>query len=233
MAGVEKVFLLSSPHPDAVLWHRNAIDAARRTQVQLLVRSSILGADRESPAEFISAHTASDRYLEGCGLPYVIVRPNLFLQNIPESTIPSIDASGTFYADAGEARISMVDTRDVAAVAALALTEPGHAGAHYDVTGPEALSYTDVAAKLTSAMGRHISFVGASDDAVRQALLGAGLTEWFANALVGLYQDYRRSGTDGYAAQVTGTIQQLTGRPARSLDDLLGEIAPTFPGVGT
>jgi uncharacterized protein YbjT (DUF2867 family) len=231
MAGIEKVFLLSSPHPDAVSWHRNAIDAARRTQVQLLVRSSILGADRDSQAEFITAHAASDRYLEDSGLPSVIVRPNLFLQNIPESTIPSIDASGTFYADVGQARISMVDTRDVAAVAAVALTEPGHTGAHYDVTGPQALSYTDVAAKLTSAMGHRISYASAPDDAVRQALRGAGLTEWFANALVGLYQDYRSSGTDGYAAQITGTIQRLTGRPARSLDDLLGEIAPTFPAT--
>jgi len=229
MAGVQKVFLLSSPHPDAASWHRTAIDAARRTQVQLLVRSSILGADRESVAEFISAHTTCDRYLEDSGLPYVIVRPNLFLQNIPESTIPSLDASGTFYADAGEARISMVDTRDVAAVAAVVLTEPGHTGAHYDVTGPEALSYADVAARLTTALGRRISYAGASDDAVRRALLGAGLTEWFANALVGLYRDYRRSGTDGYAAQITGTIQRLTGRPARSLDGLLGEISPTFP----
>jgi uncharacterized protein YbjT (DUF2867 family) len=231
MAGIEKVFLLSSPHPGAIGWHRNAIDAARRTQVQLMVRSSILGADRESPAEFISAHTTCDRYLEESGLPYVIVRPNLFLQNIPESTIPSIDASGTFYVNAGEARISMVDTRDVAAVAAVALTEPGHTGAHYDITGPEALSYTDVATKLTSVMGRRISYVGASDDAVRQALLAAGLTGWFADALVGLYQDYRRSGTGGYAAQVTGIIQRLTGRPARSLDDLAGEIAPTFPAA--
>jgi uncharacterized protein YbjT (DUF2867 family) len=231
MAGVEKVFLLSSPHPGAVGWHRNAIDAARRTQVQLMVRSSILGADRESPAGFISAHTACDRYLEESGLPYVIVRPNLFLQNIPESTIPSIDASGTFYVNAGEARISMVDTRDVAAVAAVALTEPGHTGAHYDITGPEALSYTDVATKLTSVMGRRISYVGASDDAVRQALLAAGLTGWFADALVGLYQDYRRSGTGGYAAQVTGIVQRLTGRPARSLDDLTGEIASTFPAA--
>jgi uncharacterized protein YbjT (DUF2867 family) len=229
MAGAEKVFLLSSPHPDAVSWHRHAIDAARRTQVGLLVRSSILGADRESPAEFIGAHTTCDRYLEDSGLPFVIVRPNLFLQNIPESTIPSIEASGTFYANAGEARISMADTRDVAAVASRALTEPGHAGAHYDVTGPEALSYADVAAKLTGAMGRRISYVAAPDEAVRNALLGAGLTEWFASALVGLYQDYRRSGTDGYAAQVTETVQRLTGRPARSLDGLLGEIAPTFP----
>jgi uncharacterized protein YbjT (DUF2867 family) len=231
MEGIEKVFLLSSPHPDAIGWHRNAIDAARRTQVQLLVRSSILGADRESAAEFISAHTTCDRYLAESGLPHVIVRPNLFLQNIPESTIPSIDASGTFYVNAGEARISMVDTRDVAAVAALALTEPGHTGAHYDITGPEALSYTDVAAKLTSAMGHRVTYAGAPDDAARQALLGAGLDEWFANALVGLYQDYRRSGPGGYAAQVTSTVGRLTGRPARSLDDLLGEIAPTFPAI--
>ena len=83
-----------------------------------------------------------------------------------------------------------------------------------------------IGAALTSAMGRRISYVGLSDNAVRQVLLGAGLTKWFASALVGLYQDYRRSGTGSYAAQVTGTVQRLTGRPARSLDDLLGEITP-------
>jgi uncharacterized protein YbjT (DUF2867 family) len=193
--------------------------------VQLLVRSSILGAGRESGAEFITAHTVSDRYLESSGLPYVILRPNLFLQNIPESTIPAIDTSGNFYVNAGQARISMADTRDVAAVAAATLTEDGHAGAHYDVTGPEALSYSDVAVKLTSALDRQISYVDAPDGAVRQALLDAGLNEWFAGALVGLYQDYRLSGTDGYAAQVTDTVQRVTGRPARSLDGLLGELA--------
>jgi uncharacterized protein YbjT (DUF2867 family) len=142
--------------------------------------------------------------------------------------IPSIDASGTFYIDAGQARISMVDTRDVAAVAAVALTEPGHAGATYEVTGPEALSYADVAGKLTTALGRQISYLDAPDDAIRQALLGAGLNEWFVGALVGLYQDYRRSGTDGYAAQVTDTVQRLTSRPPRSLDDLLSEIGPSL-----
>jgi uncharacterized protein YbjT (DUF2867 family) len=229
MAGADKVFLLSSPHRDAVRWHRNAIDAARRTDVQLVVRSSIVGADRDSPAEFISAHTTCDRYLADSGLPYVIVRPNLFLQNVPESTIPSIDgSSGTFYVDAGDARISMVDTRDVAAVAAVALTEPGHAGERYDVTGPAALSYTDVAEMLSTALGRQISYVDAPDEAVRQALRSAGLSEWFAGALVGLYQDYRRSGTDGYAARVTDTVSRLTGRPSRSLDDLLAELAPNL-----
>ena len=60
---------------------------------------------------------------------------------------------------------------------------------------------------------------------MRQALIGAGLNQWFASALVGLYQDYRRSGTDGYAAQVTSTVERLTGRPPRSLDDLLKDIS--------
>jgi uncharacterized protein YbjT (DUF2867 family) len=226
MNGVDKVFLLSSAHPDAVSWHRHAIDAAFRSGVQLLVRSSILGADTDSPAEFVNSHTICDRYLEESGLPYAIVRPNLFLQNIPESMIPTIDSSGNFYLNAGEARISMVDTRDVAAVAAVVLTEPGYAAAHYDVTGPEALSYDDVAVELTDALGPRINYVDAPDAAVRQALLGAGLSQWFADALVGLYQDYRRSGTDGYAAQVTDTVELLTGHPARSLRDLLLEIEP-------
>jgi uncharacterized protein YbjT (DUF2867 family) len=154
----------------------------------------------------------------------VTVRPNLFFQNVPESNIPSIDPTGNLYVDAGDARISMVDTRDVAAVATVALTEPGHDGAGLDVTGPEALSYAEVAQKLTPVLGRPVTYVDAPDDAVRQGLLGAGLDEWFAGALVGLYQDYRRSGTDGYAAQVTDTVERLTGRRARTLDALLTEV---------
>lgn len=225
MAGVEKVFLLSSPHRDAVGWHRNAIDAAHAARVGLLVRSSIIGAGEDSPAEFVDAHTQADRYLESSGVPYAILRPNLFLQNVPESTIPSIAADGTFYVNAGDARISMVDTRDAAAVAAVVLTEPGHTAAHYDITGPEALSYADVAAKLSAALDRNIAYVDAPDDAVRDGLLGYGLDAWFVDALIGLYQDYRRSGTDGYASTVTDTVQHLTGAPPRTLDALLGELS--------
>ena len=62
------------------------------------------------------------------------------------------------------------------------------------------------------------------------SLLGLGMDEWFVAALIGLYEDYRRSGTDGYAAQVTDTVERITGEPARSLDRLLAELQPSPPG---
>jgi uncharacterized protein YbjT (DUF2867 family) len=223
LAGVDRLFLLCGPVEDAVELNRNAIDAASETGVRLLVRSSIIGSDPNSPATFVRDHGACDQYLQQSGVPHALVRPNLFLQNVPENTIPSIDADGNFYGNAGDARISMVDTRDVAAVAARLLTEPGHEGHAYDVTGPEALSYQHIADKLSAALGRKITYVDVPDDAARGALEGFGLPPWLAGALVDLYQDYRRSGTDGYAAQVTDTVPRLTGRASRTLEQLLTE----------
>jgi uncharacterized protein YbjT (DUF2867 family) len=224
MTGADKLFLLSSPHRDAVQWHCNAIDAAGQAGVALVVRSSIIGADKDSEAEFVQAHVVCDRYLQNSGLDHVILRPNLFQQNILESTIPTIDANGNFYVNAGNARISMTDTRDVAAVAGAVLTTPGHEGAHYDLTGPEALSYADAAEHLSAKLKRPISYVDVPDDAAREAMIGFGLDDWFVGALVGLYQDYRRSGEDGYASRVTDTVERVTGQPASSLDRFLSEI---------
>jgi uncharacterized protein YbjT (DUF2867 family) len=223
MSGADRVFLLCGPTKDEVRLNRNAIDAAARAHVRLLVRSSILGAGSDADGTFARDHAACDAYLRDSPLDATIVRPNFFLQNITETTVPSIDAGGRFYVNAGDARLSMVDTRDVAAVAAVALAEPGHENREYDVTGPEALSHADVAALLSELQGRTVTYVESDDDATRAGLLGYGVDEWLVGGLIELYQDYRRSGLDGYAAQVTDTVERLTRRPARSLRALLSE----------
>jgi uncharacterized protein YbjT (DUF2867 family) len=223
MDEIKKAFLLCGPTPDEVALNRNAIDAAAAAGVELLLRSSILGSDPGSPSAFMRDHGECDAYLREAGVPYAIVRPNMFLQNVPESTIPSIDESGTFYANAGDARISMVDTRDVAAVAAVLLTEPGHAGDELDVTGPEALDYHDVAARLSNSLGRDVTYVDVPDDAVRTALAGYGMGGWMVGALVDLFREYRGSGTNGYASRVTDTVRRYTKVQPRSLDALLTE----------
>jgi uncharacterized protein YbjT (DUF2867 family) len=221
--GADRVFLLCGPAENEVELNRKAIDAAKEAGIGLLVRSSILGSDPASEATFVRDHGACDAYLAESGVPHAIVRPNLFQQNIPQNTIPSIGDDGTFYANAGDARISMVDTRDVAAVAAALLTGDGDSGGAHDVTGPEALSYSEIATKLSSSLGREVAYADAPDDSVREALAGFGLGDWQVDALVDLFQDYKRSGTDGYAAQVTDTVERLTGRPPRTLDQLLAE----------
>lgn len=225
MDRVERVFLLCGPREDEVELNKNAVDAAERADVELLVRSSILGADPGSVSTFARDHGMCDAYLRQSRVDHAIVRPNLFMQNIPETTVPSIGEDGVFYANAGQARISMVDTRDVGAVAAVLLTEPGHVRDEVDVTGPESLSYADVADRLSAVLGRKITYADVSDDAVRQALSGAGLGHWMANSLVELFQDYRRAGEHGYTAEVTDSVQRLTGATPRTLDRLLAETA--------
>ena len=161
--GAEKMFLLCGTTEQEVQLNRNAIDVAKEAGVGLLARSSIIGSDPSSQATFVRDHGQADAYLKESGVPHAIVRPNLFLQNVPENTVPSIDPDGNFYANAGDARLSMVDTRDVGAVAAAVLTSLGHEGKTYDVTGPEAISYEDVATKL----------VGAEEMVERRALRGS------------------------------------------------------------
>jgi len=221
MAGVDKVFLLSSAAPGELAWHRNAIDAAARAGVALLVCSSILGADPASPARFIRDHGQADEQLRASGVPYTILRPNFYMHNVTTLWPPTLDQQGNYYAPAGEARISMVDARDVAAVAARALTGDGHAGQAYDVTGPEPLSHAEAAQKLGRRLGRPVRYVPVDDAAARSAMLAAGIGEWLADALVELYQDYRRSGPGGYAAQVHDTVLEITGTQPRTLDEAL------------
>jgi uncharacterized protein YbjT (DUF2867 family) len=225
MSGVDKVFLLCSPAHDELAWHRHAIDAAGRAGVTHLVRSSILGADPASPARFIRHHGQADDYLRQSGLPGTILRPNFYLHNVTTGWAPTLDPQGNYYAPAGDARISMTDARDVAAVAARVLTGDGPAGQAYDLTGPEALSHADACGKLGAALRQPIRYVPVDDDTARSAMLGAGLNRWFADALIELYQDYRRSGLDGYAAQVTDTVREVTGAPPRTLEQALSEMA--------
>src|SRR5215472_11485521 len=121
---------------------------------------------------------------------------------------------------AREARISMVDARDVAAAAARVLAG-APAGQARDVTGPEALSHADAAAKLAASLGRPVRYVPVDDAAARSGMLAAGIGEWLADGLIELYQDYRRP--DGYAARVHGTVRDLTGAEPRTLEQALAD----------
>lgn len=225
MTGIELVFLLSSPSSEGVTWHKNVINAAKDASVAHLVRSSIMGADPESRVALLRQHGLSDRYLEDSDISYTILRPNYFSQNVIEVIAPVLQAKGHVSDPYGNARISMVDTRDVAAAAEVVLTNSGHTGMTYNLTGPEALSFETITLRLSGYIGHPIQHVALSDEAYEAALLEQGLDPWLAKAYLELVQTYRASSTTGFAAEVTSDIQKLTSLEPTSLDVLLEDFS--------
>ena len=124
---------------------------------------------------------------------------------------PVIAARHKFFAPIGDARISVVDVRDIAAAATVALVEPGHEGKTYDLTGPEALTHTEMASRIAHALGKKVDFVEVSEQEMREALASWHVPEWQIEGVLEDYQHYRSGG----GADVSTTIQDLTGRPPR------------------
>jgi uncharacterized protein YbjT (DUF2867 family) len=224
MDGADRVFLLCGTAHDEAAWLRNAIDAAAAAGVGHLVMSSILGSDPASASRFNRHHGEADAHLAASGVPYTVLRPNMYMHNVTQMWPPQIGPDGNYYAPAGDARLSAVDARDVAAVAFSVLGAPdAHLGRSYDLTGPAALSFAECCAQLGSHLGRSVSYVAVPDEAAREAMLSAGLPRWMVDGLIELFQDYRRSGTSGYAAAVSGSVEEITGRAPRTLGQALTE----------
>lgn len=224
LEGIEKVFLLSSPDPRQAELQSNLIQAAKSAGVSHIVKLSAIGVGGELDSITLGRlHRETEKEIESSGINYTHLRPNGFMQNA-FTFAGMIKSQGTFYAPLGDAKVSYVDARDVASVAFTALTEDGHEGKAYEITGPESLSYDDVARELSLALGREVKYVNVPIAAARGAMLGMGMSEWLANALVELFNHYR----DGKAARVTDTVREVTGREPITFSQFARDNAETF-----
>jgi len=199
------------------------VEAAKQARVQRIVKLSVIAADTESYS-FARLHRAVEKAIEASGLSWTHLRPNGFMQNLGNQMIGTIREQGAFYSSTGDAKITHVDVRDIAAVAARVLTESGHEGKSYTLTGPAPLSYDEIAGKLSAAGGREIRFVNLPDADLKQGLLGAGAPEPFADAFLDLLRFYRT----GDASIVSDDIRRVTGSDARTFDDYARDHAPLF-----
>lgn len=222
--GVDRVFLLSPADPRQVEWESNVIGAATRAGVRHLVKISAIGAAKNSPVAIARWHWAVEQELETSGLPYTILQPHSFMQNLLGSATTVMEQSA-IYAPAGDGRIGMVDARDIAAVAARVLMAPEeHRGHTYLVTGPAAVSYADVAATLSKVLGRPVRYVDVAPADAKQAMLVMGMSEWLADDLLTLFAIGRAGG----GAVVTDLVPRVTGRPARGLEEFVRDHGQAF-----
>jgi len=221
LKGVERVFLVGPPTPNLPALERKAVDEIKQSGVRQVVKLSAMGG---RDAIFPRQHADSEDYIKSSGVAYTFLRPNGFMQNFITYNGATINTQNAFYGSQGDGKVSHIDLRDIAAVAVKTLTEDGHQGKAYTLTGPEALSNARVAEILSEDTGREIKYVDLPPEQFKQALLGAGLPEWSANALVDLQQFYRRGG----ASAVTRDVEQLLGRKPTSFEQFSRDYAQAF-----
>ncbi len=220
--GAERAYLVTPSSERAEEQQRRFADLAATAGVRHLVVLSQLAADEHSPVRFLRYHAAVEQHVRDLGIPFTFLRPNLFFQGLLAFAGP-IAAEGRFYAPIGDATVSAVDVRDIAAVAAVTLTEPGHEGAIYTLTGPAAVTHAQIATALTDALGREVTFTDVPPDAFADSLRGI-LPPWQVDGLLEDYAHYRR----GEAAAVSPAVTEITGRPPTDVWQFARDYAPAF-----
>jgi uncharacterized protein YbjT (DUF2867 family) len=223
LRGVDSVFLVCSPIPNLAQLEGNMIEVCQSAGIRRIVLNSALGAG-DYPKSFPAWHRKVEDQLTATKLTHCILRPNSFLQNIVSYYAPSIRAQGAFYAAMGNARVSYLDVRDIAAVAAEALLGGEHDGKTYELNGPEAVTYTELADRITKQTGVVAKYVDIPLEAQRQAMLDQGMPEWQVTALLDLQAYY----TGGRGGTTGGSLARLLGRQPITLDQFLAENAAEF-----
>lgn len=188
-----------------------------------IVYVSQLHANRNSPVRFLRYHAVVEEALAQSGMSFTNLRPNLYMQGLL-GFAPSIQSEGRFFAPAGDAQVSLVDVRDIAAVASAALTSEVREGKSYEITGPEALSHHELASQLSEAIGRQVEYVDVPEASMRDALLSYGMPIWQADGLIEDYAHYHR----GEAANVSSDVQKVTGHIPRSFRSFLKDYGAAF-----
>jgi uncharacterized protein YbjT (DUF2867 family) len=224
--GVTRAYLVtpSSPHAEAqqVRFAEQAVAAG----VKHLVKLSQFAADEASPVCFLRYHAAVERRIRELGVGFTFLRPNLYFQGLLAFQ-SMIATEGHFVAPIGDARVSAVDVRDISAVATRALTESGHEGKTYTITGPAAVTHTEMAIAIADAIGRPVAFIDVPSDAFAGALKAAGVPAWQVDGLVEDYAHYAR----GEAATISPHVREVTGADPRDMGQFAKDYARAFVGA--
>ncbi|MBA3711650.1 MAG: SDR family oxidoreductase [Pyrinomonadaceae bacterium] len=208
--GCDKLFLVGPNELNQTQLELNAVEAAKAIGVRHIVKLSVMGADEEA-YDLAKVHRPVEKAIESSGFAWTFLRPNSFMQNVVTYMGETIKAEAAFYSASGKAKIGHVDVRDIAAVAVKALTEPNHEDKTYTLSGPEALTYDDLAHKLSKVLGRSISHINLSPSDYKNGLLAEGMPEEMADRMLDLERYFR----EDQASRITNDVKQVTGRDPR------------------
>ena len=224
LVGIDKAYLMSAADPQQVMLHSNFIRAAKEAGVKHIVRHSVRGADLDLPVKLGRWHAISQKELEDSGIAWTHLQPVYSMQNFLMFA-PTIQSQGIFYAPMKDAALSIVDARDVAAVAAAVLIESTpHQYKTYLVTGPEPLTFADTAEQLSAVLAKSVRYMDITPENARKGLLQRGLPEWYVDDLLGFYAFY----STGAGAAVSDAVARITGQPGRRFHQFAQDYRSAF-----
>jgi uncharacterized protein YbjT (DUF2867 family) len=189
-----------------------------------------MAADVEPGTIIGRLHRQEEKIIEESGITYAFLRSGAFMQNFINFFGQTIKNQNAFYLPAGDGKVSFVDVRDIAAVVAKLLTKNNgnrgqqHENKAYDITGPEALSYSQAAEIISKEIGKKISYVDIPEEDARKAMKGIGMEDWLIDAIMELYNIIKA----GYASQTTNTVEQIIGRKPTSFAQFVRDYSNSF-----
>ena len=223
LEGVEAVFLACGNVPEQVEYECAVIDETERCGARRIVKLSARGAAEDSPVAYWRWHAMIERHLRASSTPATVLQPGFLMTNLLGAA-ESVRRQGMLFAPAAGAQIAMIHPSDVAASAAVALTERGHDGRTFVLTGPEALTYQRVADDLSAQIGRQIGYVDIPPEAATAALIGSGLPAFAAEQVVRVFDALRQ----GAQSTTTGSVLTLTGRDPHPFAGFARDYAGAF-----
>jgi len=217
--GVDAVLAITPANPLAVEQGEAILKAALNAGTPYYLRISAIGAASDAPTANGRFHYQSDQTLIASGLPYTILRPHFFMQNLFAS-VETIKTEGNMYWGVGDGKIGMIDIRDIVDSCVSLLLRGGHEGKIYTPTGPATLSFHDIAGIIAKSLNKSVQYVPVSIESVGASLKEIGLNEWDAQ----LMMDYSRAYASGWGDFVNDDVKTITGQLPRSFAQFNNEI---------
>lgn len=225
-AGVEKLLLISAVKVGSRMpQHENAIEAAKQAGVRHIIYTSFIASDDSNPSLAVYDHRGTEKMLATCGLDWTVLRNSQYTDAVIEAMAPLALQRGRWIASAASGKMAHVWRDDCVACAVEVLCTPGHSRVTYNITGPELLSFGEVAEIVSDVSGRPITYEVVSDEAMyaffdslgipREAVADSSVGDvpWSSDDMV----SFERSIREGHMAVQSNDVERLTGRKPRSV----------------
>jgi len=217
---IDKIYLLTWNGETQLQQAKNVINAAKDARNPHIIRHSMWGPEN---SRIIKQGYEIDEIIKSSGLPWTILKPTFYMQNTMMAA-QTISSNGVIYWDMKDGKLGMIDVRDIAESAFAAITGDGHESKSYILTGPEAISFNDVAKTFSNVLDKEVKYVNVPGEASLQAMVGLGVPEWIAKGYLELSEGF----SENFANSTTKNVEILTGHPARSFDQFVQDFAQVF-----